>query len=176
MGFSRQEYGVGCHFLLQGIFPTQGSNRIARRALLSELPGKSRCFFTASLKRIISPKCFKFNWETNHNCIKAIHLSLHKNFFGKHLCINLTSEVATLASWMTLRIQSCKRRGVFATVLVSVCLERYSDITGDRWISLVIAQSQQTYSFDKITTIKNMGSRMILLGRLCDHGHVTSPL
>ena len=34
MAFSRQEYwsekkentGVGCHFLLQGIFPTQGSN------------------------------------------------------------------------------------------------------------------------------------------------------
>ena len=25
-GFSRQEYGVGCHALLQGIFPTQGSN------------------------------------------------------------------------------------------------------------------------------------------------------
>ena len=26
MGFPRQEYIVGCHFLLQGIFPTQGSN------------------------------------------------------------------------------------------------------------------------------------------------------
>ena len=26
MGFSRQEYGVGSHFLLQGIFPTQGSS------------------------------------------------------------------------------------------------------------------------------------------------------
>ena len=26
MGFSRQENGVGCHFLLQGIFPTQGLN------------------------------------------------------------------------------------------------------------------------------------------------------
>ena len=26
MGFSRQEYGVGCHALLQGIFPTQGLN------------------------------------------------------------------------------------------------------------------------------------------------------
>ena len=26
MGFSRQEYGVGCHFLLQGTFPSQGSN------------------------------------------------------------------------------------------------------------------------------------------------------
>ena len=26
LGFSRQEYWSGCHFLLQGIFPTQGSN------------------------------------------------------------------------------------------------------------------------------------------------------
>ena len=26
MGFSRQEYGVGFHALLQGIFPTQGLN------------------------------------------------------------------------------------------------------------------------------------------------------
>ena len=26
MGFPRQEYWVGCHFLLQGIFSTQGSN------------------------------------------------------------------------------------------------------------------------------------------------------
>ena len=26
MGFSRQEYWVGCHFLLQGIFPTQELN------------------------------------------------------------------------------------------------------------------------------------------------------
>ena len=25
-GFSRQEYWIGCHALLQGIFPTQGSN------------------------------------------------------------------------------------------------------------------------------------------------------
>ena len=26
MGLSRQEYWSGCHFLLQGIFPIQGSN------------------------------------------------------------------------------------------------------------------------------------------------------
>ena len=26
MGFPRQNTGVGCHALLQGIFPTQGSN------------------------------------------------------------------------------------------------------------------------------------------------------
>ena len=30
MGFPRQEYWSGCHFLLQGIFPTQGSNTICR--------------------------------------------------------------------------------------------------------------------------------------------------
>ena len=27
-GFSRREYSVGCHVLLQGIFPTQGSNPV----------------------------------------------------------------------------------------------------------------------------------------------------
>jgi len=26
MGFPRQEYWIGCHFLLQGIFPIQGLN------------------------------------------------------------------------------------------------------------------------------------------------------
>ena len=31
MGFSRQDTGVGCHFLLQGNFPTQGSNPGLRR-------------------------------------------------------------------------------------------------------------------------------------------------
>ena len=34
MGFSRQEYGVGCHFLLQGVFLTQGSNLSLSRLLL----------------------------------------------------------------------------------------------------------------------------------------------
>ena len=29
MGFSRQEYWHDCHFLLQGIFPTQGLNHIS---------------------------------------------------------------------------------------------------------------------------------------------------
>ena len=27
MGFSRQDTGMGCHAILQGIFPTQGSNQ-----------------------------------------------------------------------------------------------------------------------------------------------------
>ena len=43
MGFSRQEYWSGCHFLLQGIFLTQGSNPglpHCRQTLSSEPPGK----------------------------------------------------------------------------------------------------------------------------------------
>ena len=32
MEFSRQEYGVGCHFFLQGIFPSQVTN-----------PGRPHC-------------------------------------------------------------------------------------------------------------------------------------
>ena len=30
--FTRQEYGVGCHSLLQGIFPTQGSTQVSQIA------------------------------------------------------------------------------------------------------------------------------------------------
>ena len=43
-GFSRQEYWMGCHFLLQGIFPTQRSNPLSpalvRGFLTVEPPGK----------------------------------------------------------------------------------------------------------------------------------------
>ena len=44
-GCSGRNSGVGCHFLLQGIFPTQGSNL----GLLS-LPALAGGFFTASAK------------------------------------------------------------------------------------------------------------------------------
>ena len=43
MGFPSKNTGVGCHFLLQGIFPTQGSNSspvLAGRFFTTEPPGK----------------------------------------------------------------------------------------------------------------------------------------
>ena len=43
MGFSRQEYWSGCHFLLQGIFQTEGLNL---GLLLS--PALADSFFTTS--------------------------------------------------------------------------------------------------------------------------------
>ena len=46
MGFPRQEYKVGCHFLLQGIFPIQESlsPALTGRFFTTELPGKPRLF------------------------------------------------------------------------------------------------------------------------------------
>ena len=41
VGFSRQEYGVSCHFLLQEIFLTQGSRVAGSDSLPSEPPGYS---------------------------------------------------------------------------------------------------------------------------------------
>ena len=49
MGFSRQEYWSGCHFLFQGIFPTQGSNRCLLCLLhqqVGSLPLAPHIFFT----------------------------------------------------------------------------------------------------------------------------------
>ena len=57
MGFSRQEYGVGCHTLLQGIFPSQGSNLHLLRLLHWQAgslplapPGKPTIFHTPHLE------------------------------------------------------------------------------------------------------------------------------
>ena len=57
MEFSRQHYWVGCHFLLQGLFPTQGSNwcllhllyRQAEDSLPLAPPGKLHPWFKPSL-------------------------------------------------------------------------------------------------------------------------------
>ena len=52
VGFSRQEYWSGCHFLLQGTFPTQGSNQgllHCRQILQSEPPGKPKSLIRSHL-------------------------------------------------------------------------------------------------------------------------------
>ena len=59
-GCSGRNSGVGCHFLLQGIFPTQGSNL----GLLS-LPALAGGFFTASAKGyVILMKVKKKKWPS----------------------------------------------------------------------------------------------------------------
>ena len=55
--FPGKSPGVGCHFLLQGIFPTQGSNTLQADALQSEPPQDSKC--SKSWKR----------WLQLHHCL-----------------------------------------------------------------------------------------------------------
>ena len=64
MGFSRQEYWSGCHFLLQGIFLTQGSNPglpPCRQTLSSEPPGK---FLSAKELVLLNCGAGEDSWES----------------------------------------------------------------------------------------------------------------
>ena len=46
MGFPRQEYWVGCHFLLQGIYPSLASPALAGRFFTTEPPAKPIFYWT----------------------------------------------------------------------------------------------------------------------------------
>ena len=75
MGFPRQEYGVGCHFLLQGIFPDPGikpgSPTLQGDSLPSEPPGsteksKRKRYALGGLKGRVK------GWETWMSMDKAL--------------------------------------------------------------------------------------------------------
>ena len=55
MEFSKQDTGVGCHFLLQGIFPTQGSNQglLQCRQILYRLSYKGSPTYEEYLKKVL---------------------------------------------------------------------------------------------------------------------------
>ena len=62
MGFSGKNTAVGCHFLPQGIFPTQGLNRclpassaLADTFFLTEPPGKTLSLFSLLTHLIFVP-------------------------------------------------------------------------------------------------------------------------
>ena len=56
MGFTKQEYYSGCHFLLQGIFPTQGMNLglLHCRQILYQLSHQGSPCFTRALSQYLS--------------------------------------------------------------------------------------------------------------------------
>ena len=57
MGFPRQEYGVGCHFLLQGIFPAQGLNPCFLHWQLDSLPLRQLGSLNICILRVDSLCC-----------------------------------------------------------------------------------------------------------------------
>ena len=68
MGFPRQDTGVGCHFLLQGIFPTQGLNpglpHWQAESLLLRHLGSPRIYL-GNCKLFIGPELLPFrqSWK-----------------------------------------------------------------------------------------------------------------
>ena len=68
MGFLRQEYWIGCHFFLRGIFPTQGLNLHLLHWLVDSLP-------------LSHQGCVSFPWnytlpkERKHACFIHQHVS-----------------------------------------------------------------------------------------------------
>ena len=69
LGFSRQEYGVGCHALLQGIFLTQRSNRCLLSLL--QLPGWF-LYHYAAWEALSSLKLMEFHMQSNFSDMNII--------------------------------------------------------------------------------------------------------
>ena len=69
MGFSRQEYWMGCHLLLQGSFPTQGLNPASLAS-----PALAGGFFTSSA-----------TWEAGYNKPQRIESRVSKRHRHGHV-------------------------------------------------------------------------------------------
>ena len=77
MGFSRQDTGVGCHFLLQGIFPTQGLNSCLLHPLHQQACSLPLATWEAPVLVFIIKFVFIFLAEL------ALHMHLPENeYFG----------------------------------------------------------------------------------------------
>ena len=72
----QSRYGMDCHTLLQGIFPTQGSSQPTLQAdsLPAELPGKPQMYVDLLLIHVDI-------WQTPTQYYKAIILQLKINKF-----------------------------------------------------------------------------------------------
>ena len=84
---------MGCHFLLQGIFPTQGSNpglpHCRQTLLTSEPPGKPKCSELRFRKKKASV-CARW-WGESFLCIVV---ELNESIYVKHssLCLAYSSS------------------------------------------------------------------------------------
>ena len=83
MGFSREEYWSQCHFLLQGIFPTQGLNL--------GLPHCRLTLYCLSHQGSFIPVVFA-------NCNTSLHIRLLQSWEKEYLSYNLSVERYNLQS------------------------------------------------------------------------------
>ena len=96
MEFPRQEYGVSCHFLLQGIFPAQGSNPCLLHWQTDLLPmshqGSPILIITYLLREL------KFHV---YNTVLNLHCNLHL------VCCNNISKIPLIQICSMFQIKLC---------------------------------------------------------------------
>ena len=92
MGFSRLDTGVGCHALLQGIFPTQGSKLHLLHWQVGSLP-------------LVSPrKPLTFWVDTKSESSICILNTSQVSVAGRHtavICSNLTCGLVNVPFWVS---------------------------------------------------------------------------
>ena len=104
MGFSRQGYRVGCHFLLQGIFLIQGLNLGIPhcRQTLYHLSHQGSHFFPRDLRNnwycLVSLFCFVYNY---YSC-STLCFALNSSYFLGSWDHDGFSKTLTPAIWVTL--------------------------------------------------------------------------
>ena len=94
MGFPRQNTGVHCHFLLQGIFLTQGSTLdllnfrwilygLRHQGSPSATVKRNFCFTWSSLGSVLSHgiHTLVWGWECGAGCLSQIWIALSKLLF-----------------------------------------------------------------------------------------------
>ena len=122
MGFSRQESGVGCYALLQGIFPTQGSNPCLFWLLHCRKPSTP----ALSLSHQGSPRSLRFIWfRTDHSKVISMYLLISFDFrtltfMAISLCHPPTHVVLELHLWAD---ESCSRSSLPRLTWYQLCRE-----------------------------------------------------
>ena len=86
--FPDENAGVGCCFLLQGIFPTQGSNP----CLLRPLPWQADLHLCATWESQWRVICFKFTHLMLISSKKYLHKNICKEISGYHDLAKLTHK------------------------------------------------------------------------------------
>ena len=127
MGFSKQEYWSGCHFLLQGVFLTQG---LYLYLLSPALAGR---FFSTSATWEAHKKCY---WNTSiclhmaYGCFCAIIAGL-----SSHMTDHMARKVC-LVYYLALYI---KRLPTSIIALSDI----YQQITGTRTITVLVLSGKK---------------------------------
>ena len=85
MGCPNRNTGVGCHFLLQGIFPTQGLNCIGRWILYHGATWEAtdtRLLLLLLLSRVIRVWLFATPWTVTHQAPPSMEFSRQEYWSG----------------------------------------------------------------------------------------------